>query len=94
MNNQKDKYTVNLYKVYSKKRDREMEIMVFRKIKKYREKLKLWTEYVQGFCYSEVIKQERRDTYGTSNLVYNICFKLRRVMGDLVRVVSLHKEQR
>ena len=41
MNNQKDKYTVNLYKVYSKKRDREMEIMVFRKIKKYREKLKL-----------------------------------------------------
>ena len=94
MNNQKDKYTVNLYKVYSKKRDREMEIMVFRKIKKYREKLKLWTEYVEGTCDSEVMKQERRDTYGTSNLVYNICFKLRRVMGDLVRVVSFHKEQR
>ena len=32
MNNQKDKYTVNLYKVYSKKRNREMEIMVFPEI--------------------------------------------------------------
>ena len=25
-------------------------------IKKYRKKWKLWTEYVQGFCYSEIIK--------------------------------------